>query len=63
MPMDDGRFHIEIDGLDIFVAFVAFMRGDDEILRDMVARLAKSTDALSEAERADAITMQKEKNR
>jgi hypothetical protein len=54
MVNGDGRrsnFHLEINSLEDFVAFVAIVRGTDLThLAELTARLTKSTHALAAAE-------------
>ena len=56
-PFERHRFHIEINSLEEFAAFVALIRGKDltdQKLQELTARLRKATTALSDAETADA---------
>jgi len=48
-----NRFHLEIDGLEEFVAFCAIIRGQtlDDELRAIVAKLTASTADLADAEK------------
>lgn len=53
----DTGFRLVITSLEDFMSFCAVIRGDDlDKLREMTARLTKSTTALSDAENADAST-------
>jgi hypothetical protein len=47
-----NRFHLEIDGLEEFVAFCAIIRGQtlDDELRAIVAKLVASTADLADAQ-------------
>ncbi len=53
----DRHFHIEINSLEAFAAFVAILRGeaiDDDILQQLTKTLLASTRALSDAEKANS---------
>lgn len=57
--MAHSSFHLEIDGLDAFEAFVAILRGDDSAkVADLIAKITVNNDALDAATKAAQVSIQ-----
>ena len=51
--MARSTFHLEIDGLDAFEAFVAILRGEDAAkVSDLISKISSNNDALDAAVKA-----------